>query len=147
MKRPAGKQPQPEPNYCHHLTLDQVREIHAGVLDAFGGSEGVRDIRLLESAVAAAQATMFGKSVFGDLIEIAGAYLFYLCKNHPFLDGNKRTAMTAAIVFLRINGIEPAADNEAWEHLVMDVAGSKLDREATTVRLRELTKSQRMKRS
>ena len=73
-----------------------------------------------------------------DLIDIAAAYLFYLCRNHPFLDGNKRTAMAAAIVFLRLNGFDPAADSEKWEELVLDVASSKIDREQTTRRLRKL---------
>jgi death-on-curing protein len=76
--------------------------------------------------------------MFADLVEIAAAYLFYLCRNHPFVDGNKRVAMTAAIVFLRLNGIEPAPDSVHWEHLVLDVAASRLDREQTTERLRAL---------
>ncbi|MBA2433890.1 MAG: type II toxin-antitoxin system death-on-curing family toxin [Chthoniobacterales bacterium] len=49
-------------------------------------------------------------------MEIAGAYLFYLCRNHPFLDGNKRTAMMAGVIFLRLNGIEPTPDSEQWEN-------------------------------
>ena len=66
----------------------------------------MRDENLLASAVLAPQSTFGGKSPYHDLVEIAAAYLFYICNNHPFLDGNKRTALMAAIVFLRINGIE-----------------------------------------
>jgi death-on-curing protein len=88
--------------------------------------------------VAAPQATFGGRSPFTDLVEVAAAYLFYLCRNHPFNDGNKRAAIASAIVFLRLNGIEPAADSEAWEKLMLDVAASKLDREQTTARLRKL---------
>jgi death-on-curing protein len=62
----------------------------------------VREPALLESAVAAPQATFGGQSVFADLIEVAAAYLFYLCKNHPFIDGSKRAALGACIVFLRL---------------------------------------------
>jgi death-on-curing protein len=126
------------PDDCIHLTVVQVMEIHEAVIDAFGGLRGIRDRGLLESAIGAAQATAFGSSVFADLTEIAAAYLFYLCRNHPFLDGNKRVGMTAAIVYLRLNGVEPAPDSDAWERLVLDMANSVLDRDATTARLRQL---------
>jgi len=117
--------------------VEIVREIHREVLGAFGGLDGVRDAGLLESAVAAPQASSGGKSPYADAIEIAAAYMFYLCRNHPFIDGNKRTAMTAAVVFLRLNGMEAAQDGASWEALVLDVAASKLDREQATRRLRK----------
>ncbi len=128
----------PSPSDCIHLSVEIVREIHREVLAAFGGLDGVRDSGLLESAVAAPQASFGGESPFQDVVEVAAAYLFYLCRNHPFLDGNKRTAMTAAIVFLRLNDVKPAKDGKSWEALVLDVASSKLDREQTTRRLRKL---------
>ena len=127
------------PDSCAHLTVDVVKEIHDAAL-AFGGTAGIRDEGLLHSAVAAPQATVGGQSPFADIIEVAAAYLFYLCRNHAFVDGNKRTALTAALVFLRLNGIEPAPDSEQWEQLVVDVAASSLDRDATTKRLRSLLK-------
>lgn len=126
------------PDDCVHLSVADILEIHAAVIDAFGGSPGVRDPNLLESAAAAPRATAFGESPFADLVEVAAAYLFYLCRNHPFNDGNERTAMTSAIVFLRLNGIEPAADSSEWENVVMELAASRLDRAATTARLRAL---------
>lgn len=128
------------PADCIHLSVEIVAEIHREVLDAFGGSEGVRDRGLLESAVAAPQATIGGESPFVDLTEVAAAYLFYLCRNHAFIDGNKRTAMAASIVFLRLNGVEPSPDGPDWEALVLDVAASKLDRDQTTAHLRQLLK-------
>jgi death on curing protein len=109
-------------------------------LRRFGGSDGVRDENLLASAVLTPQSSFGGKSPYADIVEIAAAYLFYLCGNHPFIDGNKRTAMMAAIVFLRLNGVEPAPDSDAWEEFVLEVASSKLDRDATTRRLRRLLK-------
>ncbi len=130
------------PDNCIHLATPDVREIHAQVIAAFGGLTGVRSEDLLESAIAAPQATAFGASPFADLIEVAAAYLFYLCRNHPFNDGNKRVAMAAAIVFLRLNSIEPAPDSDAWETLLLDVASSKLDRPQTTQRLRALVHAQ-----
>ena len=131
------------PSDCIHLTVEIVREIHAAVLAEFGGAGGIRDQGLLESAVAAPQATFGGESPFSDLSEIAAAYLFYLCRNHPFVDGNKRAAMTAAIVFLRLNEIEPAPDGPEWEELVLDIAASRIDREQTTVRLRRLLRKKK----
>jgi death on curing protein len=88
---------------CIHLTVDIVKEIHKAVIDEFGGLHGVRDEALLSSAVAAPQATFGGRSPYADVIEVAAAYLFYLCRNHAFNDGNKRAAMASAIAFLRAN--------------------------------------------
>jgi death on curing protein len=130
------------PPDCFHLSVDIVREIHAEAIEAFGGSAGVRDIALLESAVAAPQATCGGASPFKDLVELAAAYLFYLCRNHPFTDGNKRTALGACIVFLRLNGIEPKRDSQEWEDLTLAIAASAMDRDEATVRLRKLVSNQ-----
>lgn len=129
------------PEDCVHLSVETVREIHAEALRKFGGSDGIRDENLLASAVLTPQSSFGGKSPYADLVEIAAAYLFYLSGNHPFIDGNKRTAMMAAIVFLRLNEIEPAPDSDEWERLVLDVASSKLDRDETTRRLRKLVKT------
>lgn len=126
------------PENCFHLTVAIVREVHAEALAKFGGSDGVREMALLESAVAAPQASYGGQSVYADVAEIAAAYLFYLCRNHPFIDGNKRAALGACIVFLRLNGIEPKPDAPEWEELTLAVAASVLDRDETTARLRKL---------
>jgi death on curing protein len=126
------------PSDCQHLTLDIVLEIHQEAISRFGGSTGLRDQALLESAIAAPQAGFGGKSVYADLIEIAAAYLYYLCSNHPFIDGNKRVGLGSCLVFLRINGLKPKPDNDAWEQLTLGVASGKLDRSETTKLLREL---------
>ena len=123
------------PENCFHLTVEIVREIHQTAIRDFGGSDGIRENALLESAVAAPQATFGGKAIYASLTEIAGAYLYYLCRNHPFLDGNKRTALGACLVFLRLNGVETKPDGPEWEELVLDVAASRIDREETTKRL------------
>jgi death-on-curing protein len=128
------------PDDCFHLSVGIVREIHAEALKQFGGLNGVRDENLLASAVLAPQSSFGGKSPYTDIVEVAAAYLFYICRNHPFLNGNKRTAMMAAIVFLRLNGIGPRPDSEEWENLMLDVAASRLDRDQTTVRLRKMGK-------
>lgn len=123
---------------CLHLTVEIVLEIHESALAHFGGASGIRDHALLESAVAAPQASVGGQSPFVDRIEVAGAYLYYLCSNHPFIDGNKRTALGACLIFLRLNGLVPTADGDAWEELVMDLAAGRLSREETTLGLRKL---------
>ncbi|HEX7516718.1 MAG TPA: type II toxin-antitoxin system death-on-curing family toxin [Chthoniobacterales bacterium] len=125
-----------------HLTVAAVKAIHAEVLAAHGGAGGIRDETLLESAVAAPQATMMGQPLISDSIEIAAAYLFYLCCNHAFIDCNKRTALAACLVFLESNGLLPEVKLPAheWEKFVLDVAASKVDRDATTRRLRKLVK-------
>jgi len=89
------------------LTLEEVLEIHATLIEKFGGPEGVRDMGLLESALYRPRT-----GYYGDLIEMAAALFESLFMNHPFIDGNKRVAFFAADVFLRINSatikVEPA---------------------------------------
>src|SRR5262245_62713994 len=110
-----------------HPTAEGVKAIHTEVLAAHGGSDGLREESLLESAVAAPQATMLGKPLFRDPVEIAAGYLFYLCRNHPFVDGNKRTALATCLVFLSENELLPAEklDTDAWEALTLDVASGR----------------------
>jgi death-on-curing protein len=128
-----------------HPTVSAVIAIHSEVLAAHGGSAGLRDEALLESAVAAPQATMMGAPMFSDSVEIAAAYLFYLCCNHPFVDGNKRTALATCLVFLSENGVLPdeKLDADAWERLTLDVASSAIDRAETTARLRKLLRAKK----
>jgi death-on-curing protein len=134
-----------------HLTVEAVRAIHAEVLSAHGGSAGLRDAALLESAVAAPQASFGGKALIDEPVAIAAAYLFYLCRNHPFVDGNKRTALAACLVVLEANGLLPdiglpARNVDDWEALVIDVAASRLDRDETTARLKALLRKSRARR-
>jgi len=126
------------PGHCFHLAVEILREIHAEIIARFGGAGGVRDQALLESAVAAPQAGFGGVSPYRDLVEMAAAYLFFLCRNHPFVDGNKRAALGACIVFLRLNGLEPKPDGPGWEELTQAVAAGRLSRDETTKRLRRL---------
>ncbi len=127
-----------------HLTASAVKAIHAEVLAANGGSAGIRDEALLEAAVAAPQATAFGEPLLKDPVEIAAAYLYYICSNHAFVDGNKRVALASCLIFLQVNGLitgEETLDTDAWETFVLDVAASRIDRDETTKRLRQLIPS------
>ncbi|MES2982559.1 MAG: type II toxin-antitoxin system death-on-curing family toxin [Verrucomicrobiota bacterium] len=125
-------------NNCFHLTVEQVLEIHSAAIRLFGGADGLRELSLLQSAVAAPQASFGGISTFSDTVEVAGAYLYYLCSNHPFIDGNKRVALGACLVFLQINGYQTAPDSEDWENLTLAVAAGLLSRVEITATLRKL---------
>jgi death-on-curing protein len=104
------------------LTIDEVLAIHRDQITRYGGSEGVRDWDLLQSATAMPAATFAGQFLQCDLCEMAAAYLFHLVQNHPFIDGNKRVGAVAAYVFLALNGVRPTADNDAYADLVLAVA-------------------------
>ena len=123
-----------------HPTVDAVIAIHAEVLAAHGGGTGLRSRELLESAVAAPQATKMGQAMISEPIEIAAAYLYYLCSNHPFVDGNKRVALATCLVFLSENGL---LKNETlpirdWETLTLSVAAGVITRKEATEKLRAL---------
>ena len=125
-----------------HLTVTAVKVIHREVLKAHGGSAGVRDETLLESAIAAPEATMIGQPLISDAWKVAAAYLFYLCQNRPFVDGNKRTALASCLVFLESNGLmsEQKLAVDEWEKFVLSIASGELDREETAKRSRSLVK-------
>ena len=126
--------------HLKHPTVEAVLAINAEVLAAHGGGEGIRSMELLESAVAAPQATMKGSPMISEPVEIAAAYLYYLCSNHPFVDGNKRMALATCLVFLSENDLLPNEDLDAnaWESLTLAVAASLLSREEITATLRKL---------
>lgn len=127
-----------DPNRCVHLTVDLVLEIHAEGITRFGGSQGIRDRALLESAVATPQASFGGVSPYQDVIEIAAAYLCCVCGNHPFIDGNKRAALGACLVFLQLNGLKPKSDRKEWGDLTMEVAAGGVSRSEVAAVLRKL---------
>jgi len=132
----------PERNF-RFLTAEAVEAIHQEVLAAHGGMPGLRDRALLEAAVAAPQATYGGEPLLEDVIDIAAAYLFYLCRNHPFNDGNKRSALATSLVFLEANEHLPDLDLPAkrideWETLILDIASSRLGHADAAHRFRAL---------
>ncbi len=112
------------------LSLEEVLEIHHDQITRYGGTEGIRNLGLLLSALAVPQAGSGNQYYHTDLFEMAAAYLFHIIKNHPFVDGNKRTGVAAALVFLEINGIGIRASNEALVNSVLAVAEGKLQKGA-----------------
>ena len=104
------------------LELDEVLEIHRDQIERYGGRLGIRDFALLRSAVAMPSAGAAGEYLHVDLIEMAAAYLFHIVKNHPFVDGNKRVGVVAALVFLDLNGIDVRISEDHLFHIVISVA-------------------------
>jgi death-on-curing protein len=107
------------------LSLAEVLEIHRDQIERYGGYAGLRDLGLLQSALAMPAAGFGGRYLHSDLIEMAAAYLYHIVQNHPFIDGNKRTGAVASIVFLSLNGVELEADEIHLEQLVVDVPKGK----------------------
>ena len=110
------------------LDVEDVLSLHADQVTLDGGEHGVRDVGLLESAIAQPQATFGSKFLHKDLFEMAAAYLFHIVQNHPFFDGNKRTGAVAALVFLDINGTEINAPKGSMYDLTMSVTTSRADK-------------------
>lgn len=108
------------------LALEEVLAIHEDRIRRYGGAFGVRDVNLLQSAIGTVEATFDGAYLHGTLFEMAAAYLFHIARNHPFLDGNKRTALACALAFLRLNDIRIDAGPNALYDLVIGVAAGKL---------------------
>ena len=112
------------------LTLDEVMELHCDQIKRYGGTLGVRDVTLLESALAAPQSGFGDQYLHGDLFEMASAYLFHVVQNHPFLDGNKRVGTAAALTFLELNRVETEIPNQALVATVLAVAQGKMEKSA-----------------
>ena len=120
------------------LDVEDVFLIHAEQLPRYGGSPGVRDRGLLESAVAMPRASAGGEYAHQDLFAMAAAYAFHIAQNQPFVDGNKRTGLLAAIVFLDLNGVEIADPEGRLYDAMIAIAERRLDKAALTTLLREL---------
>ena len=121
--------------------MDDVLAFHQDLLAAFGGQEGVRDLALLESAIAQPSQMFSGTFLHEDLAAMAAAYLYHIVKNHPFLDGNKRVGIHAALAFLELNGHSIDIDADQGEQFVLGIATGKITKEQASVFFRELLAS------
>jgi len=119
------------------LTLDEVLALHEDQIRRYGGAAGLRDLGLLSSAVSAPRATFGGEFLHESLCEMAAAYLYHLAKNHPFLDGNKRTALAASLAFLWLNDHELEAGEDELTELVVGVAAGRVSKAQVAVFLQE----------
>ncbi|HLZ14729.1 MAG TPA: type II toxin-antitoxin system death-on-curing family toxin [Candidatus Saccharimonadales bacterium] len=121
------------------LSLEQLFEIHALVVEATGGSIGLRDLGRLEAVIATQTQNVFGEELYPSLIDKAAAIIRGIIADHPFVDGNKRTAMLAGLTLVEINGIRFAAEPGELEDFAVKVATDKLDIPSIVAWLRERT--------
>ncbi|MFM9959251.1 MAG: type II toxin-antitoxin system death-on-curing family toxin [Phycisphaerales bacterium] len=121
--QPIAKEPR-------FITLEEALSLHESAIDAHGGSYGIRDQGLLESALAAPRQGFGGQYAYAFPHEMAAAYLFHLCKNHAFIDGNKRIAWVSAVFFMRVNGWSVLADEQEAIQVVLRVATDEMDKPA-----------------
>jgi death-on-curing protein len=108
------------------LTLDDIIESHQNQIDTYGGSHGIRDIGLLESAIAQPEASFGGQYLHADIFQMAAAYIYHLVMNHPFVDGNKRVGLEAALIFLEINNENLNASDEELVDLVLKTTAGQI---------------------
>ena len=120
------------------LSIDEVLDLHADQLRLFGGSDGIRDKGALDSAVATPASTFDGVFLHEGLFHMAAAYAFHIAENQPFIDGNKRTALNAALVFLDINGWIVSDPNERLYDAMLSIAIGLLDKRGLATLLQEL---------
>ena len=118
--------------------MSEVLTILQDQTRGYGGSYGLRDPALLSSALAMPSSSFEGKYLHQNLFEQAAAYAFHICQNHPFIDGNKRTALASALVFLSLNGIELDDPKEELYELMMKVAKGKAPKPEIAVKFRAL---------
>ena len=123
-----------------YLTTPQVLAIHDQMVKRFGGSLGVRDLGLIESAVERPKATFDGTDLYPDIFMKAAALMHSLLKNHAFVDGNKRTAYSSCGVFLKLNGLMLENMHEAGLEFAMNVENNSLELEEIAVWLKKHTK-------
>ena len=125
------------------LTLTEVIEVHTDQISRYGGGEGVRDFGLLESALAQPEASFGGEWLHKNAHEMAAAYAYHLCRNHPFIDGNKRAALACALVFLELNGIGINDPSGALRDAVLDIVSGKMSKPAFAQLLQQLPQSKK----
>jgi death-on-curing protein len=119
------------------LSTEEVLAIHRDQTQRYGGSPLIRDRQLLNSALAQPSATFEGRYLNSGPFEMAAAYLFHVTMNHPFIDGNKRTGLAAALIFLYYNGIELAVDENALAQMVWAVARGEMNKKEVSGWFRE----------
>ena len=111
-----------------YVTLGEVLELHRRIIQQTGGASGVRSLAALESAVAQPRMTFEGKDLYAAIEDKAAALAFFIIKNHPFMDGNKRCGHAAMETFLVLNGKEIEAPVDEVEKIILGIASGKLPR-------------------
>ena len=122
------------------MTLAEVFEVHTDQIKRYGGEEGLRDRGLLESALAQPEASFAGEWLHKNLYEMAAAYAYHLCQNHPFVDGNKRVALACALVFLEINRKKLTDSKGCLREAMLMTASGKMKKQELALLFRKLSK-------
>jgi death-on-curing protein len=120
------------------LTLTEVLEFHEDLIREFGGSPGIRDLGLAEAALAMPQSGAGEEFFHAFPFEMAAAYLYHVTQNHPFIDGNKRTAFVAALTFLELNGFVVMGGEDELEAVTWKVASGKIDKKGAAAILEKI---------
>ena len=126
----------------YYLTPEQVLFLHSRMISTIGGAHGVRDVSMMLSALGRPQATFDGKELYPDIMLKAAALMDSLVRNHPFVDGNKRTAITASALFLRLNGYLLQVENLEMVHFTLACAQSQRSLEEIAAWFRQFTKGE-----
>jgi death-on-curing protein len=111
------------------LTLSEVLIILDDQIKNYGGIYGIRDIKLLSSAIYMPESSFGGQYLHETIPAMAAAYAFHICQNHPFLDGNKRVALASSLIFLDINGYELNCKDETLYNKIMGMAKGEIKKE------------------
>jgi len=128
----SDEQP-PSPRSIRFLSVQDVLDIHTNTMEYEGGAAGVRDHGMLDAAVQLPRQSFGGEYLHDGLAAMAATYLFHLCQNHPFIDGNKRTAFAASLVFLIVNGVQPLPEQQAIEAVIVAISRSEMSKDEVVV--------------
>ena len=121
-----------------YISTEQIIELHDALVKNFGGLQGVRETGLLESSATSPMMGAFGEDFYQSVYDKAAAYLFFIVRNHPFLDGNKRAASATALMFLRMNGETPKYNVDDFLEFVVSVAEGKTDLHSVSCYLKKI---------
>jgi len=121
------------------LSLVEVVDIHCNQIQRYGGHPGIRNNGLLAAAISGPKQTFGGRYLNSDLFEMAAAYIFYICQDHPFIDGNKRTALATGLVFLEVNGISIEDRQGILYMTIMKLASGQIGKLDIADTLRDLS--------
>jgi len=130
-----------------YLSIQEVIEIHDQIIDIYGGSFGLRDLGLLASAIEMPKSKFDNKFLHPTIFDKASAYLYHICNNHPFIDGNKRTAAVSTLVFLEDNEISLKFNESKFENLIVEIAIGKINKKYISSILKKSKKNNQLYRS
>ena len=122
------------------LTFEQILAIHDNQIELYGGSHGIRELTLFESAIMRPQTTFGGNDLYPSVFEKAAVLMHSLVMNHAFVDGNKRTGTVSALVFLEVNGYKIVANQNELMNFSLDITSKKMDTKLIAVWLKKHSK-------